>query len=305
MMRHLKHTLCLLLFLPLTLRAADEPYHATEQRHAEPFRPYGELVLYPKLSLDNHTLDVIYHVSLSLAPALELHPWPGGKLTGQIILPLWTNDHGSEQRRVRAGVNTLQQELRLGRRLLTRATVGLFTNHRAGVDLRAAYLWLTPETPLAFRGTCLLTAEAGCTGLYICDSRTRYFERWRQWSGAVGLDYFHHPTATRLELRHLYTVRGEPGWRADLTRHFRTVALGFYGLTIRRDYNLGFHFAIRFRSARPRPEARLRVRGPYYWDWQYTMKSKSYHPGYASTYETTPDWNHADPFGRQLLGRPQ
>ncbi len=263
--------------------------------------PYGELVIYPRLSLDNHTFDRIYHVSLAVAPALELHPWRGAKWTGQVVLPVWSNDSGSEQQRVRAGVTTMEQEVQVGSRFLTRVTVGLFTNHRCGVDVRAAYLWLPPGR-VTWLGTVLLTARAGYTGLYVCDARTRYFERWHTPSGALGLDYYPHGRATRIEAQYLCDPYGRRGGRLDLTRRFRTVAVGFYGELVRSDYNVGFHLAVRFRSARSRPEARLRVRGPYYWDWQYTMKSKSYHPGYLDDYETTPDWNHAVPFYAPLLG---
>jgi hypothetical protein len=287
--------------MSLPLQARDFLDNRAEYADEAAGRPYGELVLYPRLSLDNHTLDCIYHVSLALAPALEVHPWRGAQLTGQVVLPLWSNDRGSEQRRVRAGVNTLRQDVLLGERLFLRATVGLFTNHRAGVDLRGAYLLWRPDAISERLGTCLLTAEAGYTGQFVCDTRTRYFERWNRWSGAFGLDYYPYGAATRIELQHLYDWEGRQGWRADLTRRFRTVAVGFYAVTAEREYNVGFHFAIRFRSARPRGDARLRVRGPHYWDWQYTMKSKSYNPGYLQTYETSPDWNHADPLGRRLL----
>jgi hypothetical protein len=295
------------LSLGLLMCWTSMPLHARDfcdaEVRPESGSPYGELVLYPRLSLDNHTLDRIYHVSVSLAPALEVPPWRGAQLTGQVVLPVWSNDRGSEQRRVRVGVNTFRQEVVLGKRLVVRATVGMFTNHRAGIDLRAAYLLWRPDAISAALGTCLLTAETGYTGLFICDTRTRYFERWNRWSGAVGLDYYPYDKATRIELQHLYDLEGRQGWRADWTRRFRTVAVGFYALTVQRAYNVGFHLAIRFRSARPRGEARLRLRGPYYWDWQYTMKSKSYNPGYLQTYETTPDWNHADPLGRQFLLR--
>lgn len=264
----------------------------------EPAMPYGEVVLYPMLSLDNHTLDCIYHYSLSLAPALEIHPWRGGKLTGQVIVPLMSNDRGSQQRRLRAGVNTVQQTVRW-QRLLVRAAVGLFTNHRSGIDVRAAWLMAGPECPLTGGGACLLTGEAGYTGLFICDSRIRYFERWNQWSGACGIDYYNRAIYTRFEVRTIFDLNGRQGWRADVTRRFRRAAIGFYGNTIGGDRNVGFHFAVKLRNS-GRQSGRLSLRAPEYWDWQYTMKSKSYHQGYGNYYETSPDWNHAVVFGSEL-----
>ncbi len=260
------------------------------------FRRYGEVVLYPMLSLDNHTLDKIYHYSLTVGPALELVPWRNARGTVQLLVPIASNDRGSEQRRLRAGVNTLQQTLYFGQQCIARATVGLFTNHRSGIDLKTAYLLPIKDF--------FITGQVGYTGEFICDSRQQVFERWNRLTGAYGVDYLHRASRMRYEVQRIHDLNGDQQYRVDITRIFRQAAVGFYGFAIDRSYNLGFHFAIRLQRVQPRNDPRgLRVRAPYYVDWQYTMKSKSYHRGYGNYYETAPDWNHAYVFWHDLRSR--
>jgi len=267
-----------------------------------PRRPHGgrlmksprrcEIVFYPLVTLDNHSFDKIYHYSLSVAPAVEFHTWKGGKITMQTVFPLMSNDRHSEQTRIHAGINTFEQTVRIGKRMVGRVTAGLFSAHRCGVDLKIA--GLLPRCDV------FLTGQCGYTGYFVLDKRRQLFERWNRLTWAFGADYYVSRWQTQGELQYIRYLSGDRGIRGDVTRFFKGLAIGFYGIVIHDSYNMGFHFAVRLKGVRREPHRRFRVRAPYYFDWQYSMKSKTYFSNYGSYYETAPDWHHANIFWHEL-----
>lgn len=251
-----------------------------------------EIVFYPLVTLDNHSFDKIYHYSLSVAPAAECHPWKGGKITLQTVLPLKSNDRSSEQTRIHAGINTFEQTFTVGKGVIGRFTAGMFSAHRCGVDLKMACLLPRSEV--------FLTGQCGYTGYFVLDRRQQLFERWNRLTWAWGADYYLLRWQLQTELQYVRYLSGDRGIRGDVTRFFKGVAIGFYSIAIRDSYNIGFHFAVRLKGVRRDDSRRFRVRAPYYFDWQYSMKSKSYFSNFGSYYETAPDWHHANVFWHAL-----
>lgn len=251
-----------------------------------------EIVFYPLVTLDNHSFDKIYHYSLSVGPAVEFHAWKGGKFTMQPVFPLLSNDRRSEQTRIHAGINTFEQTFRVGKGLVGRLSAGLFSSHRCGVDLKMACL--LPRSEI------FLTGQCGCTGYFILDRHRQLFERWKRLTWAFGTDYYITRWQTQTELQYIRYLSGDCGVRGDVTRFFKGLAIGFYGIAIRDSYNIGFHFAVRLKGVRRDGHRRFRVRAPYYFDWQYSMKSKTHFSNFGSYYETAPDWHHGNIFWHEL-----
>ena len=83
----------------------------------------------------------VYQAMFSLNPALEISCWPGMKLTGQVILPLYVDTEGYAAyspmyKKVRPGFLTLSQRFRLPFNIKGKATVGTFNQDQYGLDLQ-------------------------------------------------------------------------------------------------------------------------------------------------------------------------
>lgn len=118
-----------------------------------------DVVLYPELFLQNSWLDKLYGVAVNFSPAIEMDLWKGAVLTGQVILPLYTN-MTDYRKYIRPGVITLRQEFRLPGGVLGRLTAGNFTGNRMGVDAALRY---QPA-----RGRWMVGANVGLTGSSTC-----------------------------------------------------------------------------------------------------------------------------------------
>ena len=71
----------------------------------------------------------------SLNPAIEVSFWPGMKLTGQLIVPVYNDGYSIYQDKVHPGFLTLSQRFRLPYNIKGKATVGYFNADRYGADL--------------------------------------------------------------------------------------------------------------------------------------------------------------------------
>lgn len=72
----------------------------------------ADIVLYPEVSLENSTFEKLYSYTVNLSPAVEMALWKGAEATAQVVFPIATNMKG-EYRKIRPGVMTLSQEIRL------------------------------------------------------------------------------------------------------------------------------------------------------------------------------------------------
>lgn len=66
-----------------------------------------DVVLYPELFLQNSWLDKLYGVAVNFSPAIQMDLWKGAVLTGQVVLPVYTN-MTDFRKYIRPGVITLR-----------------------------------------------------------------------------------------------------------------------------------------------------------------------------------------------------
>ena len=222
-----------------------------------------DIVVYPDLFLENNTFDELYTYAINLNPAVEMALWKGGILTAQVILPIATNLSG-EMKRIRPGVITLSQDIRLKHNIFGRLTVGNFTNNRYGAQLEIKY---------RSNNDCLeLGALVGSTGFSaVTPDEGWYTGRRQRINTAITASLYEPHTNLLFDLRASRYIYGDYGLRGDCTRHFGEYAIGLYGIYTKGEINGGFHFAIPLPGKKWSRKGFVRVKPADYFAWSYAM----------------------------------
>lgn len=228
-----------------------------------------------------------YDLLIRLTPGFKWDMGNHWQLAGQVLIPI-VNNYGESYRYVRPNIFNISKEMRLGS-LYLKATGGLFTQQRYGIDLKA---FLPLCNWFAFEG------QAGAVGLLLINPGFRigpmncftwtvggdvYLSRWNtQFRGVVG--------------RYLYK---DYGFEAEAMRHFNHTTVSVYGRWNNIDgFDSGFRFVItlppyqrKHRAVNFRPASNFRL--------SYTVM---YHQYTNRMYRTDPEENERDGwFSRDLL----
>ncbi len=254
-------------------------------------KSYGklDLVLYPQVKLSNTYYDQFFDTQVNIAPTLELSLWKGAKGTLQTIIPI-TNSvrvFGKEGNSVRPGFATITQQFRLHPKWYTNIAIGLFNNYRSGIDLEGVY---------HLNKYVSLKAKAGYTGFvniggYLPDDWT--FTTWDRLTWSTGGYYFNKALSLQISSSVERLVTGDTGLRADLTRFFGEVSIGFYGVITNDEKNAGFHIAIPLPGKKRPHWERFRIMLPKYFDWDYTVANNDIN---GASFEVHPNENPVEQF---------
>lgn len=222
-----------------------------------------DIVVYPDLFLENNTFDELYTYAINLNPALEMALWKGGQLTAQVILPVATNLTG-EMSRVRPGIITLSQYIRLKHNVFGKVTIGNFINNRYGAQIEMEYR--------TNNGRMEVGALIGSTGFSAITRKDGWYIGTKQRiNAAVTASLYEPSTNLQFELRASRYVYGDYGLRGDCTRHFGEYAIGVYGLYTSGKINGGFHFAIPLPGKKWSRKSFVRIKPADYFAWAYGM----------------------------------
>lgn len=282
----------LLLTLPRHTEALEVSYDTDAamrklrgKKKENPMAGRIDVVIYPELFLQNSWLDKIYGTAVNVSPALEMSLWKGAMLTGQVVVPVYTN-MTDEKKYIRAGVITLSQELALPGGLRGRITVGNFTANRMGVDAALRY---RPG-----HGRWLVGAEAGLTGSSTCYRGHWRISKWKRVSGSVWARYNEPRYRLQIDLAAVRMVYGDMGARLDVRRHFGETTVGLYGLLTDGEVNGGFRFSFPIPGTKRGRRRAVRFRLPEYFGYEYRARHTVTADGLLLdyTYEVRPD--HAD-----------
>ncbi|HEX2206420.1 MAG TPA: YjbH domain-containing protein [Longimicrobium sp.] len=252
---------------------------------------YGriDVVVHPWFEASFGDYDEPVRSRTGVAPEVRIALRRGLRLSAQALFTL-QDDLPTGESRVRPGLVTLSQTLRLPRNVFVHATAGAFTPSRYGADVQArAY------SPSArwFAG-----AELGRTGL----------------ASYARSDWRLHPLESRTalveagwrDLRHGLTVQAtageflgnQRGIRLDVVRQFGEVDLGWFVTTSGQGRNGGATLRIPLGVPKhPRPHAlRLRAADAFRWEYRYY----GFVPG-GRRFRTG---QHLDEIGRWVLHSP-
>ena len=240
-----------------------------------------DIIIYPDVLLRNSSLHVLYTYAVNLSPAIETTLWKGAMLTAQVIFPVATNLHG-EYKRIRPGILTFSQEVRLKNNFFGKFYVGNFSNNRLGASLEMKY-YLN-------NGRMNFGARIGSTSYSGILSNGWNISRKQRIDASVSASRYIPKVNLQIDLQASRYVYGDYGVRGDVTRYFGEYAIGLYGIYTQGEKNGGFHFSIPF-PGKKRPRRKyIRIMQPENFRWEYSMVSwgKYMDKNMAYTYKTEP-----------------
>lgn len=245
----------------------------------------ADVVFYPQFSLRNQKYHKIYDVLFNIAPALEITPVRGMKITGQVIIPVF-NEYGDLYKEVRPGFLTVQQSFRV-ENVFVQASVGNFNQNRWGMDVS----FFRPFTK-GWLQYFALQGQMGLTG-------SSYFYDWNWHYGPtklftwnVGGSYYNPRYNVQCDVKVEKFLAGDIGVRADMTRHFKRASIGFYVMKNDRD-NLdgGFHFSILIPPMKYKRNRFVRVAPAKYFNLEYKAAGLFFN---GKSYKTVPGQSKAE-----------
>ncbi|MCD7900849.1 MAG: YjbH domain-containing protein [Bacteroides sp.] len=246
-----------------------------------------DIILYPEVSLENFSMDKLYHYKVNFAPAIQTSPWKGAMITAQIIFPIATNIKG-EATRIRPGIITLSQDIRLKKNFLGRVVVGNFTDNQIGIQ--AGLRYRSPNGRIEAMGLI------GTTGYSeITRDEGWYIGFHQEVTGMLKGIYYEPCLNVELSAQVNRYLFGDYGIRGDLTRHFGEYAIGLYAIAVKGRVNGGFHFAIPFRGKSCKRNHKVRIKLPDYYAAEYSREPRGRYMDekMGTTYDTRPDENRS------------
>lgn len=225
-----------------------------------------DITLHPKVSIDNHRLDVLCEYAVAVAPAFETSLWRGNRITLQPVLPLIGGNlrRDNPLRYLRVGIADISQELLRGGRTGLTVAAGMFYPGYAGAHAEAS--WMAT-------GELTLRAKAGLMGEAVAGDGRYSFGKIDKLTVMAGGEWFEPRSRLQVQLSGGRFVYGDWGARMDVTRHLGDYAVGIYGVWSEGEHNAGFHFAIPMDRRYHGRRGRVRLRMPEYFGWEYEMVS--------------------------------
>ena len=197
-----------------------------------------DIVIYPELSYKNLIITQIYQALFTLNPAIEVSFWPGMKLTGQVIIPIYNDGYGKLKDKVQPGFLTLSQSFRLPYNIKGRATIGYFNANRYGADLRLF-------RPFRFDERFSLEAKIGLTGACYWDSFNLHYDKDMIVTWTLGANFYWPQYNTQFSLKGEQYFMQEKGIKFEMIRHFRYASIGFYAVKAKEaNSNGGFKIQV-------------------------------------------------------------
>ncbi|MFA8451076.1 MAG: hypothetical protein ACEPOW_10315 [Bacteroidales bacterium] len=241
-----------------------------------------DFIPYTQFALRNTSFHKIYRVQLNFAPAVEVSPWKGMRFVGQYIFPIY-NDLGYWGKWVRPGIIMVQQEFKPFDRWYVNLSWGNYSNYRYGAVMGIRHYFLNN----AFAANLQLAY----TGKSYYHNNKWFIKEINQLSYRASLEYFLPYYGLHIELGYEKYIADDQGLRFDLSRFFKNTCVGFYATLIEKEISGGFHFAIPILPKKRSKPRRLRVRLPYYFDWEYYSRTNTNRGQY---FEIQPDENRIE-----------
>jgi hypothetical protein len=193
---------------------------------ADPTSSGFDAVLRPLFAYELGRLIAPVQVQWQLEPLLRYGPWPGGRLTASMLIPVY-NDFlvdplHPDVDEVRPGLLTLEQFAWIPRAALVSGTAGVFADNRYGVSLGAA-------RPLA-NGSLLLDSQVDITGFIAFESGGVSYSDVSQVSAFGGVTWFAPRFDAALRLRAGRFLYGDDGAHLELRRAFGDFEIALFGL---------------------------------------------------------------------------
>jgi hypothetical protein len=275
-------------------------------RPLKPVRPSFckfDVSVIPQLKAQFGNFDGPLEFQFNIAPAVQISFLRGMTFTGQVIFPVYSNlPDDPEGNTIRPGIVTLSQSFRLPSQVFTTLSAGYFTRNRYGLagDARK-YLFngrLSAGVALGVTGEIRLVE--GVFNYSSLDRFTWFCDaawRWARYDLTLGAGYGGF-------------LNGDEGWRADLSRQFGEVSIGFFAMVTGGMVNGGFNFRVPLPPRKYGTKNHIRLRPPSDVAWEYRAKGlpaygRTFSPGTSAgemLYELNPDYLRTH-VGGEITGR--
>lgn len=197
-----------------------------------------DILVYPQLSYKNLIITQIYQALFTLNPAIEVSFWPGMKLTGQLIVPIYNDGYSIYQDKVHPGFLTLSQRFRLPCNIKGKATVGYFNADRYGADLMLFRPFKADER-------FSLEGRIGLVGIGYWDGFKLHYDTDMNWTWTIGANFYWPRYNTQFSLKGEQYLMKDRGVKFEMLRHFRYASIGFYAMKGKdANSNGGFRFQV-------------------------------------------------------------
>lgn len=199
-----------------------------------------------------------------VAPELRMEPWPGLRVSAQALLTL-QDDVPTGESRVRPGLVTVSQLVRLPGNVFASATAGTFNPDRYGADVQARAYFAN--------GRLFAGGQVGLTGgvAYAREGWHRTPMRDPTALADAGVWIPSHDLVVRATAG--VFLADERGVRLDVSRRFGEVEIGWFLLASEEGGNGGMVLRIPLVPARYGRPAPVRVRPAETFRWQYRYRA--------------------------------
>ena len=197
-----------------------------------------DILIYPQLSYKNLIITQIYQALFTLNPAIEVSFWPGMKLTGQLIVPVYNDGYSIYQDKVHPGFLTLSQRFRLPYNIKGKATLGYFNADRYGADLMLFRPFKADER-------FSLEGRIGLVGIGYWDGFKLHYDTDMNWTWTIGANFYWPRYNTQFSLKGEQYLMKDRGVKFEMIRHYRYASIGFYAMKGKdANSNGGFRFQV-------------------------------------------------------------
>ena len=216
-----------------------EGWNEVKKEKAENSSRYKvDILIYPQLSYKNLIITQIYQALFTLNPAIEVSFWPGMKLTGQLIVPIYNDGYSIYQDKVHPGFLTLSQRFRLPYNIKGKATVGYFNADRYGADVMLFRPFKADER-------FSLEGRIGLVGIGYWDGFKLHYDTEVNWTWTIGANFYWPRYNTQFSIKGEQYLMKDKGVKFEMIRHFRYASIGFYAMKGKdANSNGGFRFQV-------------------------------------------------------------
>ena len=238
-----------------------------------------DIVIYPQIVAEFGNFNDPIETQINIIPSIETTLWKGMNLTAQVIFSL-QNDFKEYENSIRPGIISLEQSLKIGRTFFINIGVGQFTNNRYGIDISVFKPIIQGKIYFLFRN--------GITGYStITDNRWKY-TRADNYTFLLSAGWFMKKYCLQTQITYGKYIHSDYGWRADISRQFKEVNIGFFYMETNNVANGGFYFSVPIPPRKYKNNKSVRIIPAQNFSWQYTGKKI---PNEGQYYNTGTKWN--------------
>lgn len=159
----------------------------------------------------------VYDVLVNLTPGMKWYMGKGWQSAVQVLVPV-VNQYGDRYKKVRVNMAVLSKETRFGSRLFLKASGGLFSSERYGLDLKSMYVvndWFAVEAQAGWTGFCSMAVDWEASSP-------------KRWTVLGGANVYLNRWNTQFRIRAGRFVYEDYGAVVDVMRHFKHCSVGVY-----------------------------------------------------------------------------